>query len=107
MQTGMQGTLFVTFVVTKTGKLSDIRILRSIEPSAADSDRTEDVFDNWESYGFERQPANKDAMLQEISKLFDDEVVRIMAMMPEWIPGTQRGEAVNVQYTMPVKFTLK
>ncbi|KAF5060119.1 hypothetical protein DSECCO2_328930 [anaerobic digester metagenome] len=36
----------------------------------------------------------------------DDEVLRVMRLMPRWIPGKQRGKPVRVQYNMPVKFTL-
>ncbi len=37
----------------------------------------------------------------------DEEVLRIMNMMPKWTPGTQRGEAVRVQFHLPVKFGLE
>jgi len=26
--------------------------------------------------------------------------------MPKWIPGKQKGQAVRVQFNMPIKFTL-
>lgn len=37
----------------------------------------------------------------------DKEALRIVNAMPKWIPGTQRGKAVRVKYTMPVAFTLQ
>lgn len=37
----------------------------------------------------------------------DKEALRIVNAMPKWIPGTQRGKAVRVKYTMPVTFTLQ
>lgn len=36
----------------------------------------------------------------------DKEALRIVANMPKWIPGKQRGHAVKVRYTMPVTFVL-
>ncbi|MHC1706640.1 MAG: energy transducer TonB [Bacteroidales bacterium] len=36
----------------------------------------------------------------------DEEAVRVIKMMPRWEPGRQAGKPVNVQFTMPVKFTL-
>lgn len=36
----------------------------------------------------------------------DEEVLRILALMPPWKPGTQEGKPVRVQFTMPVRFTL-
>ena len=37
----------------------------------------------------------------------DREALRIVSAMPKWTPGTQRGKAVRVKYTMPVTFTLQ
>ena len=35
-------------------------------------------------------------------------VIKLMNAMPDrWIPGRQRGRAVKVYYTLPVKFVLK
>jgi protein TonB len=36
----------------------------------------------------------------------DEEAVRVIKMMPKWIPGSQRGKPVRVQFNMPFKFTL-
>ena len=36
----------------------------------------------------------------------DEEAVRVTKMMPNWIPGEQRGEKVRVSYNMPIKFVL-
>jgi len=37
----------------------------------------------------------------------DEEAKRIIANMPNWKPGKQRGKAVRVSYNIPVKFTLQ
>ena len=34
----------------------------------------------------------------------DNEAMRVIASMPKWEPGTQGGEKVRVQYTLPVAF---
>jgi TonB family protein len=36
----------------------------------------------------------------------DEEAVRVIKNMPKWYPGMQNGHPVNVQYTMPIAFTL-
>jgi len=36
----------------------------------------------------------------------DEEAVRVIQMMPKWKPGTQRGEPVRVQYSLPIRFVL-
>ena len=35
---------------------------------------------------------------------FNNEVLRVLKKMPEWIPGKARGQNVSVYYTIPVKF---
>ena len=36
----------------------------------------------------------------------DNEAIRLISSMPKWKPGTQRGKAVRVKYTVPVNFRL-
>lgn len=67
---GIQGTVFVSFIVEKDGKVSNVRVLRSV---------------------------NED---------LDKEALRVVMSMPDWAPGTQRGEKVRVQFNLPVRFAL-
>ena len=41
------------------------------------------------------------------SSSLDAEAVRVVKSMPAWNPGKQKGEAVNVRYTLPVFFRLQ
>ncbi|MCB9285485.1 MAG: energy transducer TonB [Lewinellaceae bacterium] len=34
------------------------------------------------------------------------EGLRVIEMMPKWIPGTQRGTPVRVEYQLPIKFSV-
>lgn len=68
---GIQGIIFVTFVIETDGRVTDARILRGL------------------GYGLE------------------EEALRVVNMMPNWIPGKQRGENVRVQFNMPIRFTLE
>lgn len=36
-----------------------------------------------------------------------EEAIRVVKMMPNWTAGKQNGKPVRVQFTLPVKFTLK
>jgi len=38
-------------------------------------------------------------------KAYNNEVIRVLKKMPDWIPGKTRGENVSVYYVIPVKFT--
>jgi TonB family protein len=68
---GIQGKVYVTFVVTKTGEVGGAKIARGVSSS------------------------------------LDDEALRVVRGLPKWTPGTQRGKAVNVQYTVPINFVLQ
>lgn len=37
----------------------------------------------------------------------DLEALRVILLMPDWIPGKQKGKAVKVKYMLPIKFNLK
>lgn len=46
-------------------------------------------------------------VMRSVSPELDAEAVRVVSMMPKWIPGKQRGKAVAVKYTMPIIFRLQ
>ena len=46
-------------------------------------------------------------ILRSISPSLDAEAIRVLKLMPKWKPGTQRGKAVAVKYTVPVTFRLE
>jgi len=45
-------------------------------------------------------------ILRAPSPTLGDEVLRVMKLSPKWKPGTQNGQLVRVQYTVPVNFAL-
>ncbi len=69
-ESGVQGTVYVTFVVEKDGSVTDVKVLRGIGGGC------------------------------------DEEAVRVVKEMPKWTPGKQRGKAVRVQFSIPIKFAL-
>ena len=56
---------------------------------------------------------NKDGSIVEpvvvrgVDPYLDKEALRVVAMMPKWKPGKQRGKPVRVKYTVPVMFRLQ
>jgi len=66
-----EGIILIRFVVTKTGKIKDARIIRSLESS------------------------------------YDKEALRIVSLMPDFIPGQQNGRNAAVYYTLPIKFRIQ
>jgi TonB family protein len=50
---------------------------------------------------------DKIKILKGIGKAYDDEAMRVVSIMPNWIPGKDRGKETDVQFNLPVKFRLK
>lgn len=46
-------------------------------------------------------------IVRSISPELDTEALRVISLMPKWIPGKQKGEVVNVKYTIPISFNLE
>ncbi|MCY7293434.1 MAG: energy transducer TonB [Ferruginibacter sp.] len=42
--------------------------------------------------------------IQDGGAVFNEEVIRVLKKMPQWIPGKTKGENVSVYYTIPVNF---
>ncbi len=70
-ENGIQGKVYVTFVVGDDGYVKNAKIARGVDPS------------------------------------LDKEALRVVSSLPQWKPGKQRGQAVNVAYTVPINFALQ
>jgi TonB family protein len=46
-------------------------------------------------------------VLRSVDPLLDAEAIRVINQMPKWIPGEDKGKAVNVKYTLPILFRNK
>jgi TonB family protein len=44
-------------------------------------------------------------VLRGLGKDFDEEAIRVVALMPNWKPGGPIGEEIAIKYTIPVKFS--
>jgi bla regulator protein blaR1 len=45
-------------------------------------------------------------IVRSVNPDIDAEALRVLEMSPKWSPGTQKGEAVRVQYSVPISFKL-
>jgi len=66
-----EGKVIVRFVVTKTGGVDKVEVLKSLQPDC------------------------------------DKEAIRVVKMLPKFVPGKQNGVLVDVWYTLPVTFKLQ
>lgn len=99
---GAEGRVFIHFLVTKTG---DVVIP---DPSMLPPEKNEAGNEN-EVVVVAYRPINEGAPLpdKKIVKLFQEESIRVINLLPDMIPGKQRGEEVNVIFTMPITFKLQ
>ena len=44
---------------------------------------------------------------RSIDPYLDREAIRVVKAMPNWKPGTRRGEPVHMEYTLPLFFRLR
>lgn len=68
---GIQGKVYVTFVVDKLGNVTKATIARGVDGA------------------------------------LDKEALRVVNSLPKWTPGKQRGNPVNVSFTVPINFVLQ
>lgn len=43
-------------------------------------------------------------VVKDGGEVFNNEVIRVLKKMPQWIPGKSKGQNVSVYFTIPVKF---
>ena len=43
-------------------------------------------------------------IIKKTEKEFIEEGIRVIKLMPKWTPGKEKGEFVNVRFTMPIQF---
>ncbi len=46
-------------------------------------------------------------IVRGVSPSLDAEALRVVISLPKWVPGKQKGQAVNVSYTVPINFVLQ
>ena len=46
-------------------------------------------------------------IMKDVAPGFGEEVIRVIHLMPKFIPGTQNGKLVKMRFTLPVRFRLE
>ena len=70
MEEGIQGRVFVSFVVNTDGSIVDVKVTRSPDP------------------------------------VLSKEAIRVVKLMPKWIPAKQGGKTVRSRFLLPLMFRL-
>jgi hypothetical protein len=99
-EAGATGRIFITFIVDKEGKvvIPDQETLARIDGKPID----EVVV-----VGYRAIDEDAAAPEEKYIEMLKKEVIRVVSSSPDWTPGRQRGEAVNVLFTFPINFVLQ
>ena len=46
-------------------------------------------------------------VVRNVDPILDQEVIRGLKMMPDWIPAKREGKVVDMQYALPITFKLE
>ncbi len=95
-ENGIQGTVYIGFIVEKDGAITDIIVKRGVKGIVRDTVTIMEV------NGIK---GNKYVEREDHS--IDNEAKRVIAAMPKWKPGKNKGVPVRVAYTLPIKFKLE
>lgn len=106
---GVEGTVFITFVVAGNGEITNARILRNIraEQTQIDAETFRKIEQKWDEYDHDLPlPTTEEDLHAMINERFNIEALRVINLMPDWEPGMQKEQNVNVQFNMPIRFAL-
>ena len=88
---GVKARVIITFLVGKTGELSNIKVIRN--NMTCDSTLISQLSET-------EQTQIKEQLTQQLS----DEAVRIVSIMPRWRPAKINGETQEQRYILPIRF---
>ena len=92
-ENGIQGKVYVQFVVLKDGTIEDVKVVKSAVPSEILEGAKNDSIIDYKT-------------LIMAYKTLDKEAIRLIKSMPKWKPAKQRGKAVISRFTLPINFRL-
>ena len=95
---GVQGRIFVQFVVEKDGNISDIKIAKVSDGRAI-------VVTAYKAKDDSPEELNKENEEKGL-KALQDESIRVVKAMPKWKPGTNKGKPVRCYFHLPINFRL-
>lgn len=81
---GIEGKLFISFVINEKGKIAEAEVLRGISV-----------------------PEDANLEFKEAAKSMEDYSLTLVQSMPEFKPAQKEGKNVAMQFTLPLNFKLK
>ena len=97
-ENGVQGRVFVQFIVEKDGRLTSPTIIDSPKSSGASMVVVNAAMTDKQRTDAEAHNAGVQALR--------DEAIRVINAMPRWTPGKQKGKAVRSKFVLPITYRL-
>ena len=79
-ENGIQGKVYLQFVVEKDGSVSNVKVVKGITAS--------------------------DSTKQEYAEMISQEAIRVVKSSPKWSAATQNGKPVRCMFSLPMHFKL-
>lgn len=92
LEYGAKGRVITTFLVDSLGYISDIKVVKLMRMSYDDQRLSQ------ESEEMQQQ------VKEQIATQLSEESMRMIGLMPRWMPGKMNGKSCNVRYSMPILF---
>jgi hypothetical protein len=96
-ETETEGKVFIQFVVNSEGKVVKVKNIATRVPERKENEVGEIVV-----VGYSADYLSDGKAYDELEK----EAVRVISSLPDWGPGKNNGENVNVEFTVPINFHL-
>jgi len=101
----VQGKVIVQFVVNASGKVVDAVVIKSILEKEKKLDEV--VVVGYGAKNETEEKLNQNPAETNNMKLLEQEALRVVNAMPDWIPGEQGGKKVSVYFTLPIDFKMR
>ncbi len=88
-------------------KMTEYVHLKIQYPEKAKKDKTEGMVFVAFTIPAKQNKVRDIEFLESVSPEIDAEVMRVLNEMPAWVPGTFRGENVDIRFRLPIHFKLK
>ena len=98
---GVQGRILVQFAVEKDGSISSVKVLKGVGVNedngiVVTAHKAKD--DSPEEVKKEKEDKGRIAL--------QEEAIRVVKSMPNWVPGSVKGKPVRTKFTLPIMFRL-
>ena len=102
-ENGVQGRVLVQFVVEKDGSRSHFTIVKKAEKIITSNVQEQDGI----TVNARGTASEENKIPQEAYDALNEEAIKVILEMPNWIPAKQRGQEVRMRYTLPITFRLQ